>query len=216
MRISQRHKFIFFAFPKTGSEAVRFVLNPLSDVRGQTAEDVSLRDGELILPTHIGPREFAAFSRGHGLRFDGYFRFMFVRNPWSRLVSLYRMLRTKRPLFPMTFLEWLAIARPDGAGGVVLDEPDQRWLRYGAYSVDAFAGPKERRLVDRVYRMEDMALAIADLKQRGIAIPFDHAPTRNTRGPVDLNEYYPTSAARDTVASRYAKDIAEFRYHYPG
>jgi len=135
MRISHRHRFVFFSSPKTGSESVRALLDPLSDIR-----DVpfALTRPDFPFYSHIRPIEMrAAFSR-FGWKYDDYYRFVFVRNPWLRLVSLYRyLLRSDLPQKP-SFADWLKASRPDGTGG---GGPDHvRWLKYGTYSLAAFAG----------------------------------------------------------------------------
>ena len=53
-RISHTHKFIYFAFPKTGSESVRKILDPYSDIKAVTRSHVT-KDNPFY--THITPEE---------------------------------------------------------------------------------------------------------------------------------------------------------------
>lgn len=212
MRISHRHKFIFFSSPKTGSESIRALVDPLSDVR-----DVPFPQTTPAFPfySHIRPIEmWAAFLR-FGWRYDDYYRFVFVRNPWTRLVSLYRyLLRSDYALKP-SFADWLRTSRPDGNGG---GEPGVApWLRYGTYSLEAFAGDGNGRLlVNDVFRLEDMAEVPDRLRFRGIPLPADASvPWVNKSEASSLAEYY-TPELRDLVAERYAKEIERFGYSYPG
>lgn len=90
MRISHKYKFIFFANPKTGSESVREILAPYSDIRAEY-------DGPIVSESnpfynHMPPLELKNIFLAKGLNYDGYFKFTMVRNPWARLVSLYEMI----------------------------------------------------------------------------------------------------------------------------
>jgi len=213
MRISHRHRFVFFSSPKTGSESVRALLDPLSDIR-----DVpfALTRPDFPFYSHIRPIEMrAAFSR-FGWKYDDYYRFVFVRNPWLRLVSLYRyLLRSDLPQKP-SFADWLKASRPDGTGG---GGPDHvRWLKYGTYSLAAFAGDGTGRLlVDDVFRLEDIAELPDRLRVRGIPLPPDAGVpwVNRTREPASLAKYYTPELIR-LVGERYAAEIERFRYTYPG
>src|SRR5690606_27928408 len=94
MQISHRYKFIFFSFPKTGSESVRELLDPYSDIRGIPYWNIS---EENPFYSHISPAEVKAIFQKNGWDYDEYFKFTFVRNPWARLVSLYNMIYFTKP-----------------------------------------------------------------------------------------------------------------------
>jgi hypothetical protein len=218
LRISHKHRFIFFAFPKTGSESVRQILNPITDVAGENEIDIlkspeDARAGRI--PNHIAPRDLRAHFRERGWPFEDYFRFMFVRNPWARLVSLYEMIRYRDPGFDLSFDRWLLQSRPDRWGGGIEGQDSELWCRYGTYSVDAYACDESgQRLVDKIYRLDDMWQVPADLRRHNIPISGDAMPWLN-RGPgIDHSKYYTTPALRAVVAARYAKDIAEFGFVY--
>jgi len=217
VRISHRYKFIFFSFPKCGSESVRMAINPLSDIRGKNALRAGLgTDGQPRYPDHMRPVEVRNLFARNGWPFDEYFSFVTVRNPWSRLVSLYRMIQSFNKPHPiMPFSDWLLATRTDGHGGSVGIDPAQLWARYGAYSLDNFVCDEHgRRLVDQVFRMEDIHHIPGELRRHGIPLDVDLMPRRNSRTPVDLDMYYRTPALKAVVAARYAKDIAEFGYRY--
>lgn len=218
LRISHKHRFIFFAFPKTGSESIRQVLNPITDVAGEHEADILKlpeEDRPGRIPNHIAPRDLRTYFRERGWPFEDYYRFMFVRNPWARLVSLYEMIRHRDPRFGLPFDRWLLQSRPDRWGGGIEGEDAELWCRYGTYSVDAYACDENgQRLVDKVYRLDDMLQVPADLRRRNIPISGDAMPWLN-RGPgLDLSKYYTTPALKAVVAARYAKDIAEFGFAY--
>lgn len=209
MRVSHRHKFVFLAFPKTGSESVRLALGPISDEKAGYGAFEGIDE-------HTPPLLIEPVFVSHGWAFDEYFRFVFVRNPWTRLVSLYRMVKRHYPAFDWSFERWVVSTRTDGEGGGAGGWDTPTFLRYGTYTLDNFVCDRHgKRLVDHVFRMEDMPLIPDELRRRGIPVKSAFMPGRNIGSPVDMNAFYPPGL-RALVAMRYAKDIAEFDYRYPG
>ncbi|HSM96658.1 MAG TPA: sulfotransferase family 2 domain-containing protein [Rhizomicrobium sp.] len=91
MIISHRHKFIFFAVPKTGTHSVRQALRVHMG-------DEDLEQVGLFVKKRFPFPEFADITHGHinarqiravlgEKMFAEYFKFAFVRNPFDRFVS---------------------------------------------------------------------------------------------------------------------------------
>lgn len=231
MRISHRHRFVFFSNPKTGSESVRALLDPFSDVVGVPYWKIT-RNNPFY--SHISPAEVIALFRQFNWNYEEYYSFTFIRNPWARLVSLYgmiyfgnrgrlaragqklRSLAIGTPVHPSIdgFRMWLRAVRPDGIGGG--GAADQRWQRYGTYSIRAYAfDAEERQLVKRIVRLEDID---RDLLSVLIAIGLPDAtalsiPCVNTRPHTHYTDYY-DDAAKNIVASNYSFDIERFGYRF--
>jgi hypothetical protein len=212
MRISHRHKFVFASNPKTGSESIRLLLDPLSDIR-----DTPFHQATPLRPfySHIRPIEIRSAFRRFGWRYEDYYSFVFIRNPWTRLVSLYRYMQKTDLRGSADFATWLKQSRTDGPGG---GGPDSaRWLKYGTYTIDAYAGDGEGNLlVNDVFRLEDIAEVPERLRARGIPIAEGaEAPWKNRRPEsADLSTYY-TRELIELVAQRYATEIEKFDYAYP-
>src|SRR5438067_6934861 len=117
--ICHKYKCIFVEVPKTGSTSVRAILGKaikphmnLCEIRRFMESYWVERGGRknrilellyLVLPTErrqkIGRR-----------RFESYFKFGFVRNPWDRVVSLYERQEATQMRQQMTFeqfVEWI-------------------------------------------------------------------------------------------------------------
>lgn len=221
MRISHRFRFIFFSFPKTASVSVRRMLDPVSDIRSTPEYRVPggrialAGDGSLIIPGHVSPIELRSLFRENNWPFESYFKFVFVRNPWARLVSLYRMICDEVEGFQEPFPTWLLGASTGSLG--IVDDGVGRWRRYGTYTLGNFVNDElGKRLVDKVFRLEDIELFPAELRKRGIPLPPQPIRRMNSKPPVDLNAYYTMPALKAVVAARYADEIAEFGYSYPG
>ena len=99
MIVSHRHRFIFFAVPRTGSHAVRAALQPFLGSEDWQQEGLRMRVRSplpavaRIRHGHVTLRQ----ARRHlpeALR-PTYFKFAFVRNPCDRFVSACAMLNTR-------------------------------------------------------------------------------------------------------------------------
>ena len=225
MLISHRYKFIFFSFPKTGSESVRKLLDPFSDIRGipfwKTNQDEPFY-------SHISPLEVENIFKTKGWRYDEYYKFTFVRNPWARLVSLYNMIYFTRK--PSTFVgkiksmirktsvpsfkEWLYQTKPggEGAGG----PPDQRWQVYGSYSIANYILDESgNELVNEVIKLEDIDQKLPELLER-LNIPDSkrlEIPHINKRTAKNYSNYY-DDESNELVFERYKYDIDRFHYRF--
>lgn len=211
MRISHRYRFVFFANPKTGSSTVRQFLDPFSDVR--PARNYRERTPENPFYPHMPPVEAREWFRRFGWDFDGYTKFVFVRNPWDRLVSLYEHIQRTGAAAP-PFAEWIHAVSPGGSSD---GEEWERWRRFGSDSLERFVKDEEGGiLVDKVIRLEDIDRDLVPFLIR-VGLPLDPATTvqhRNRRS-VDrpYTAYYDASSVAH-VRDLYRYDIVNFDYDF--
>lgn len=221
MRISHRHRFVFFANPKTGSRTVRRILDPYAEIHGRPGDEVT---DDFPFYNHMRPVELRPIFAGRGWDLGDYFKFTLVRNPWARAVSLYEMVAYRedgwrsRLRLPATrhrrFRAWVRTLDPDGRGAA---EPgvDRSVRKVGAYTWLGFAGDDSGEvLVDEVLRLEDIQEALPPLLER-LEIPaperIPHVGKGRYRG--GYRGYY-DSATRDLVGELYAGDIERFGYSF--
>jgi hypothetical protein len=214
VRISHSNKFIFFSMPKTGSESVRTFLDPYSDVEIKVYKDI--KNGDLPFYSHMRPIDVRKAFTQLNWDYDSYYKFMVVRNPWARLVSLYEMIY-RHPLkkyYRPKFSRWIKSIDQSGvgAGGKV----HQKWRRYGAYSVENFIGDDIESLVNEFVKLEELNLKvptilnnlnILDVGTEGV--PHVNKGRRNS----EYHSYY-DKGARDFVAEKYACEIDMFDYKF--
>lgn len=212
MRISHQYRFVFFANPKTGSSTVRQLLDPYSDVR--PARSYAERTAENPFHPHMRPEEARRVFRELGWDFDGYFKFVFVRNPWARLVSFYEHVRRDREE-TRPFDEWIYSVRPRRVGGV--EHRDEPWRSYGDCSIESFIKDSSGGvLVDKVIRLEDIDDALLPFLT-ALGLPVDENAPIPRKNPGEVRRPYPEYYKADSaehVRDLYRYDIVNYGYSF--
>jgi hypothetical protein len=213
MRISHKNKFIFFSNPKTGSESLRAMLSPYSDVF-----DVHYKDRTDSHPyySHIRPVELKAIFESQGLDFNNYNKIVCTRNPFDRMVSLYNMIYKKWPVKP-PFDYWLKNTQTYGKGGG--GKNHERWRMYGTYALQHYIGDENGNpLVDKIICLEHFNEEIPKLfKTLGLPINDDFKIIKkNVRQSEKAVKDYYSQKSIDLVKERYEWEINKFGYTFPG
>ena len=124
MRISHKHKFIFFCNPKTGSDSFREMLNPYSEIK--VNNNSKIQGEKYPFYTHISPIETKKTFKNLGWHYDDYYKVVCTRNPYNKLVSLYEMIYKRYPNFlKPNFKKWVINTKNNKSGGGGKDH--QRW-----------------------------------------------------------------------------------------
>lgn len=89
MVISDKKKFIFIHNPKTAGESIEQALSPYASLIVSEPENLHKKLNKHSYPGQI--RKFVGEKK-----WRSYFKFVFVRNPWERLVSLYMYARGRK------------------------------------------------------------------------------------------------------------------------
>ncbi|HEY0230355.1 MAG TPA: sulfotransferase family 2 domain-containing protein [Dokdonella sp.] len=207
MIISHRHRFIFFAVPKTGTHSVRRALRAL--LGPDDLEQVGLFERkrfafpelENITHGHISALQIKPVLGAP--MFDDYFKFAFVRNPFDRFVSYCAFVSRDTGHFersPLAFMKYVVKElRPLER---VLYRPQHELL------TDADG----RLLVDFVGRTEQMQTSYDEICARlGIAAATLEQVNASSHNP--YWSYYDEELV-DLVGAQYQTDLALFNYRF--
>jgi len=220
--ISHKHKFIFFGIPKVASRSF-FNYFVTENKEAFDIEWFEKRDAF-----------FEACEK-----YPDYFKFSFVRNPWSRILSCYnskiadniigkraRILSFYKGLrggMPFDdFAKWLVT--PEGSDDVA----DRHWISQHQFLCDAsgqllcdYVGKYENLDEDWKVVCEKIGLENAPLPQKGYI--SKEGKTQNPAQKSDSGskavqktdyKSYFTDETRALIAKRYAKDIELFDYEF--
>jgi hypothetical protein len=203
--ISHRHRFIFFAVPRTATHSMRRALRPHL---GEEDWEQQMLNGAQALPFpelaalghgHIGYRRLRAHLTAEML--DGYFKFAFVRNPFDRFVSACSFLNRGNGDFPGR--ETACMKR------LVRRAPFRRRVLIAPQS-DLLTGEDDAISMDFVGRFETLQASFDQVCAR-IGIAPVELPAENASDNIDYARYY-DGELRDWAAAFYRRDFELFEY----
>ena len=227
--LSQKHKCIFVHIPKVAGQSIEHVFLDLHGLTWETRESLLLRpnDNPTAGPprlAHLKASEYLSCGYVTKEEFNSYFKFSFVRNPWSRLVSIYKYLGFAEVMPLKQFL------KEDFSGE---DEWEPNLFVKPQY--DYLFDENDKQLVDYIGRFEELQSGF-DHVCHEIGIPSTTLPyinkTGSGAGPYrslkklvkhispfhgcyevkgGYTKYY-DSESRQYVASTYEKEIDTFKY----
>jgi len=213
--ISDKHKCIFVEVPKTGSTSVRAVLGKAIKPHLSLWEIKSLL--ESYWPIRAGRKDrifeavYLMLPREHRRhlgrdKFDSYFKFGFVRNPWDRMVSLYERKEALELRNRMTFgqfVEWIQYS----SATCVHSSPHR-------YQLDWFVDPNGEVLADFIGRFETLEKDWSFVASKlGLASTLPHV--RANPRDKHYTEYY-NDRTREIVGTRFRVDVETFGYEFAG
>jgi hypothetical protein len=208
MLISDSHQFIFLRMRKVASTSMKLALLPVCLPRpaGRLAHLKSRAHLEWDYHKYVFRAHddiLAAQRRMPAERFESYFKFAFVRNPWNRLVSEYEFL-LNRPVHHRH-------ARVKKLGGfkqfIQMQIP-----RHEAYQLNMLVDRKGKLLMDFVGKLENLQEDWKTVCER-IDLPYEPLPRKNASQRGNIRDYY-DEESRQLVARHWAREIEMFGYTY--
>ncbi|MDA3897411.1 MAG: sulfotransferase family 2 domain-containing protein [Desulfobacteraceae bacterium] len=220
MLISHKKKFIFIHIYKTAGTSVMDVFLPYARLIDRlvyefkyTSKAVSVLNNIMGWWDH-GNREFTGFQKhapaidikkSMGGRFDDYFTFAFVRNPYDWLVSLYFYIRQAKE-HPMSdklnsmnfkaFIRWYLTQAPSRQVDFVTDENRNVIVNYVA-KFESLAND-----IENICRC--VSITVSSVGHKNLSVQRDHK---------DYRKYYDDSICAE-VASYFKEDLALFGYDF--
>ena len=205
MIVSHRHRFVFFAVPRTGTHAIRTALHPFlgdEDWQQQSlTEQVSLPVPTLarVGHGHLTLRQVRA-NLPETLWRD-YFKFACVRNPYDRFVSVCAMLNRRNPDYRGRETAFM-----------------KRAIQVGRFQQRALVRPQRDMLVDEagelgmdfIGRYENLQQSFEEACRR-IGIPAQRLAQSNATDHRHYATYYDDELLR-LVTDFYRPDFNGFDY----
>ena len=206
MRISHKYKFVFLSKWKCGTESIRKILDPFSDIASKQEYPYYHHTNANLLKNHFDSM---------GWDWNRYFVFISIRNPWDMLVSLY------------------FYGLPDKSGKYFWDRhwndirqdiylPYHRivpeniisfsdWINnydLSKFTLEYFASDKKgENLVDYIIKMEEIKDEMNNIGQKiGINLEAIEIPHINTTNHPEYQSFY-TKKAINIVEDIFKSDI---------
>jgi hypothetical protein len=217
VRISHRYQFVFLAYPRTASRSVREVLDAYSDIQGVHPTRTSRRNP---FSQHMPAREAKGIFEDKGWDWFGYHRFCVVRNPYTRVVSLYHHHRNMRiqgaparaPIPRLRALVKYRLERPKSFKEYVLGIDKEQGMTMPLY--DFIHDDDGNCLVNDVLRFEELADGLPRyLLQLGIQIGPEEIPLVGASEVQDYVAYY-DEETQSFVENLYQYEIERFGYRF--
>jgi hypothetical protein len=221
MLISHTHRFVFTKTKKTGSSSVASYFEPLcmrpgewvqSDNRPEYESEtgaIGFRGPEYKTTewrwwNHMPAKMIR--QRLGAERWDSYFKFCVVRNPYDKAISAYFF--------------FTSIHHPNGLPAATDHrERFEEWLQSGELPIDRNIYTIDGQLaVDRVVRYESLVSDLPEVCQR-LGVPWQPERLARFKSGIRPIEATPdrlyTDRARRLVEQAYAFELAHFGYSFP-
>jgi len=206
MIISDLHKFIFVAIPKTGTHSVRQALR-------QHMGPKDLEQVGLFVKKHFPIPELAQLQHGHlslqqirpymrPEEWQTFFKFAFVRNPFDRFVSYCAFMTRDSGQFETD---------PKSVMRHILEKPPLQHILFQPQHL-LVTDAEGQLLSDYIGRVEVMQRSYDEICER-IGIPTAQLEKVNSSRRQDYRYCY-DQALIDGVAKLYARDLELFGYQF--
>ena len=182
--VSDKFKCIFVEVPKTGSTSIRTIIGHPHRPHLNIWQ----------IANQVGPEKF-----------NSYWKFGFVRNPWDRAVSLYERkegLQLRHKMSFEQFVDWMKFA----SSTCIHPVPHRHQL-------DWFVNPHGDVIVDFIGKYENLQTDWAKIAGKlGIQVALPKVKVNPDRMR-DYTKYYSENSKR-IISERFAVDIEYFGYQF--
>jgi hypothetical protein len=209
--IKHKHEYIFIHIPKNAGESIEISL-------GGYRKKECLWEIEKGFPLqHLTARQMKV--RVGDKDFNNYFKFSFVRNPYSKCISEYfwttlktrERLNRKRWTNPLNFNQWVKIKLEK----LIRESETTKVIALKMHNLPQYKfiyNTSGKCMVDFIGRFENLQEDFNIVCDK-IGIPRQKLPHENKTKHKHYTKYY-DDETRQIVAEKYAKDIEYFGYEF--
>lgn len=204
--ISDKYHFIYTGIPKVASSTFRDFLYRYPETEAKLDTFITTTSLEKLIYTHP--------------KFNSYFKYTFVRNPWSRVVSCYRdkilnahpqhkvhIIKQYEGLYPnmpfSDFVDWLCASEGKD------DNADRHWISQYKLISDS----KGKLLCDFIGKYENLEKDTAKIMEK-LQLPYSNLPKTNAKPTEKSYQKYYNLRTKKLIEKRYKIDIELFGYDF--
>jgi chondroitin 4-sulfotransferase 11 len=203
MLYSSKRKFIFIHIQKTAGTSIEVALAGITPDAIRKFEDLP-QSNDPLKNRHLFASDLKSYF--DPVTWESCFKFAFVRNPWSRLVSWYNMC-IERPSTPFMRI----VKRETSTFEEFLNLTHLRADRTRSNQADYVTDASGHLIVDFIGRFEQITKDFEIVcKHLQVELKLPH---KNQGTSVDYRTYY-TDKTRKLVSDRFAVDIELFGYQF--
>lgn len=201
-------RLIFYRIPKNASTSIYKHLGNTNVIKiheTEISKNVDTRVYKNIFePSHVKPKELISFGI---LDVKDYFSFCVVRNPWDRVVSMYKFSLLNKGIFKKIY----GIEKEDFVSfcNIIKDRKDDPFF-IGSHKQSEWMddkNPLDKILFFESLR-EDFSNMIKDINLVGVGSDLPHV---NKTEHKHYSEYY-NSETKKIISEVFEEDIDNFRY----
>jgi len=220
MRLSWKHKFVYISIHKTASETVRSLLDPYSDIK-------SCGEPKTICYHHIPAKKMKYYfderyykANEKHWKWDTWFKFTIVRNPWARKLSTFSYIKKRADEFRKVDLGLDNYFREKAlkidAECANFKEYLKKYCNPGKTrnrQLDWILDNNGNNMLDFVGKVENLE---NDLKYafKQIGLPERKIVHNNKSDHAPYTDAYTEQWMIDVVRERYIEDINYFNYEF--
>lgn len=201
--ISDRYRCIFIHLRRTGGNSIESALGGIR-LLDRSGNATQVWDNEL----HRGKTPYKIDLRGHFIhdtaedvqqkvpeKFQTYFKFSFVRNPWAQMLSIF-------------FRKHGSKGMKGDFGQFLIEYRKQK----GTVPRVSLYDEEGRQMIDFIGRFENLAEDF-EMVAKKVGLEAGGLPRHNVSAEVDYRAFY-TDDLAELVARRFRDDIATFGYTF--
>lgn len=198
--VSHRYKFVFVHIIKTGGTSIEQSLKSRVPRRGRS---------KMLKKTHIFSRNYKKIVGKK--KWNKYFTFSFVRNPWDKMVSSYFYAKQiKKNPYKDSFEQFIQKFNncPVDRYEIYNDIP----IKFNPVQLPWILDDNGQIMVDFVGRFEEMQKGFNIVCKR-IGVKKRRLPRKNSTKHMHYSHYY-NQETKNIVAKKFEKDIDFFSYRF--